>query len=117
MSGLNFTGIRPRRLRRLLTSAALAGMVTVAAITNTATAKADPVDNYTATVAPAVCATLDEFPTFAGILGIGSGIVEDTGWTYREAGRIVAMSVIISCPRHSALVERFATTYTPGVTA
>jgi hypothetical protein len=33
--------------------------------------------NYEQRYAPAVCAVLDEFPTFAGIAGIGDGIVED----------------------------------------
>lgn len=80
-------------------------------------AHADPVDNYTATVAPAVCATLRDFPTFNGIKGVAQGIVEDTGWSYHDAGTVIGQSVAIYCPDMFPLLNRFIRTYNPPVSA
>lgn len=73
-------------------------------------AKADPdsmVYAYAATFGGAVCETLDEYPSFAGIYGIGDAIAED-GLTYHQAGQVIAISVAEICPQHLALVKSFA---------
>jgi len=73
-------------------------------------AKADVDDAayaYAATFGGAVCETLDEYPSFAGIYGIGDAIAED-GLTYHQAGQVIAISVAEICPRHLALVKSFA---------
>lgn len=69
--------------------------------------------NYAARYAPAVCSTLDDYPTFNGIVGIGQAIVED-GFTYRDAGQVIALSVATECPRHAALLKRFVDAPTPS---
>jgi hypothetical protein len=74
-------------------------------------AHADPLDNYAVTNAYAICSTLDSYPTFPGVMGVGQGIVQDTGWTYVQAGRVIGEAVYASCPRHLALLDRFAATY------
>lgn len=89
-----------------LSAAALAGLAFAPA------AKADPVENYAAIVAPAVCATLDEYPSFAGIEGVAQFIVKDSGATHYEAGRVIGISVYGWCDRHAALIQRYAGTHT-----
>ena len=73
-------------------------------------AQADPdsmVYAYAATFGGAVCETLDEYPSFAGIYGIGDAIAED-GLTYHQAGQVIAIAAMEICPRHLALVKAFA---------
>lgn len=62
--------------------------------------------NYEARYAEAVCSVLDQYPTFAGIVGIAQAITDD-GFTAYEAGQVIAMSVSDVCPRHTDLVRRF----------
>jgi hypothetical protein len=82
-------------------------------------AHADPVSDYARVAAPAVCATLDRYPTLAGVLGVGEGIVYDTGgrFGYYEAGEIIGWSVFSVCPRHIALLQRFIAVYGQGYVA
>jgi hypothetical protein len=65
---------------------------------------------YAATYGEAVCMTLDDHPTFNGIIGIANAIVED-GLTMYQAGGVIGLSVMEICPRHTALMNRFASTY------
>ena len=68
----------------------------------------DPaVTAYAAHYGGAVCQTLDEYPTDAGILGVGQGIMEH-GFTAFQAGEVIYLSVDDICPRHMALVRSFA---------
>ena len=88
-------------------------MVGSLCVATAASAKADPDTTsivYAEKYAGAVCATLDDYPTFDGIIGIGQAIVED-GLSYSQAGYVVAMSVGTVCPRHLALVQAFAREY------
>jgi hypothetical protein len=78
-------------------------------------AKADPVDNYAIVNGPRVCTVLDVYPSFPGIEGLSQAIVSETGWGYREAGRIIAEAVTAFCPAHAGLLVSFAGTYAPGV--
>jgi len=82
-----------------------------AAVYFSAPARADDNDSvvyaYTATFGGIVCSTLDEYPSFAGIMGIGQAMIED-GLTGYQAGQVIATSAIEICPRHIALVRSFA---------
>ena len=66
---------------------------------------------YVATFGGIVCSTLDDYPTFDGIVGIGQAISED-GLTGYQAGQVIATSAIEICPRHLPLVRNFAASYT-----
>jgi len=61
---------------------------------------------YAATYGSAVCSTLDSYPSFEGILGIGQSIIED-GMTGYQAGEVIGVSVIEICPRHMGLLNAF----------
>jgi len=65
---------------------------------------------YAATYGTAVCETLDDYPSFDGIIGIASAIAED-GLTMRQAGAVIALSANEICPRHISLVKAFASIY------
>lgn len=75
-------------------------------------AKADPVSNYTAMAAPAVCSTLDSYPSVAGVTGVVQGVMNDSGFSAYDAGKVVGESVIGWCPRHVGLLQRFIAVYT-----
>jgi hypothetical protein len=73
-------------------------------------AKADPSGAsvaYAAVYGQAVCSTLDDYPNYSGIVGIAQAIVDD-GLSYRQAGEVIAVSVIELCPRHLGLIKSFA---------
>jgi hypothetical protein len=87
-------------------------------ILSTGEAKADPSDAlaYAAEYGPAVCITLDDYPTSSGIYGISRSIVEQTGMSWRDAGTAIYDSVNEICPRHMGLLMRFVaanTRHTP----
>lgn len=77
-------------------------------------ASADPVSTRVATeaitMAPAVCATLDDHPTTDGVAGVAMAI-HDEGFTMEEAGQIIALSVLSKCPQHKPLLEKFIGVY------
>jgi hypothetical protein len=81
-----------------------------AAVALAPTANADPVDDYAARNATAVCSTLDSYPTFEGIIGIGQAIVEQ-GFTWSDAGKVVGTAVFTTCPRHGTLLANFVRQY------
>lgn len=84
-------------------------------------AKADPIEpqvfNYAVTAAPAICAVLDKYPTLPGVEGVLQGIENDSGFTAFQAGEALAIGVQAQCPRHIALLQRFADTYAPQSTS
>lgn len=91
-----------------------AGILAVAA---PAKADIDPdAVKYAARYGAAVCATLDDYPTTAGILGIGEAIVED-GLTSTEAGEVIGLSITDICPRYTGLLRAFIRQYGAAVTA
>lgn len=80
-------------------------------------AKADITADDTDYYSSAVCNTLDSgYATLNGILGIGQAIHQD-GYTYRDAGAIIADSVIGSCPEYVPLLKRFADRYSGSAAA
>lgn len=82
-------------------------------------AHADPrsiepqVFNYAITSAPAMCSVLDKYPTLPGVEGVLEGIQNDSGFTAFQSGEALAIGVQVQCPRHVALLQRFADTYAP----
>lgn len=82
----------------------------VAAVVFSPTAQADRADDYAARNATKVCAVLDQYPTFDGIIGIGSAIVEK-GFTWYEAGTVVGWSIINVCPEYRPLLAAFVARY------
>jgi hypothetical protein len=70
---------------------------------------------YAAMYGEAVCSTLDDYPNFDGILGIGRAIIED-GLSARQAGQVIGLSVQDICPRHSELMEAFINYVDSGAT-
>lgn len=72
---------------------------------------------YSAIFGDAVCSTLDDYPSFDGIIGIGQAIRDD-GLTLFQAGEVIQISVQEICPRHTGLLKRFVATYgSKGVAA
>lgn len=97
-------------MRRIIIPAALA----LAAVTTAPTASADEpsttVVAYAATFGGIVCDVLDDYPTPSGVLGIAQAI-QDDGLSSYEAGQVIGLSVAEICPRHTALMLRFANAY------
>lgn len=103
--------MRPRRLQRMLVLAFL-GAVTAGAVTGTAVAKADPIDEYTIVNAPIVCALLDEYPSVAGVEGVATALI-DKGLAPKDAGEVLVRSVVGWCPRHTPEVNGFIAKWAP----
>lgn len=115
-----FSKSRERRARILDAAAvtllmALMGLLGCALlILSTPKAAAAPADDfdpvsvaYAAHYAGAVCATLMDFPSINGVMGIMSAI-EDDGLTTDQAAEAVTLSVADSCPRYLPVLQRFA---------
>jgi hypothetical protein len=79
-------------------------------------AHASPVEDYAAINAGRVCATLDDFPSVAGVTGVVQGVMEDGGFTPYDAGRIVGMAVMGWCPEHLPELRRFVAVYSQART-
>jgi hypothetical protein len=80
-----------------------------------ARAHADPAsDAYAEKYAGAVCATLDDYPTYAGIQGVVIGIHND-GLSWYQSGEVLGTAVFNVCPRHADLVKSWANTVTSGI--
>ena len=98
--------IRPRRLRNLLLCIGVGAAI---AATSVGVARADTVvDLYVDRYAPAICATLDDYPTDAGVEGIGTVMVRDDGLTTAQAAEALVTSVRSTCPRHIPVLEHYA---------
>jgi hypothetical protein len=60
----------------------------------------------------AVCSTLADYPSLAGLKGVLQGVM-DQGYTAFESGRIVASAVYDSCPTFVPLLDQFVAIYAP----
>ena len=58
----------------------------------------------------AVCSTLSEYPSAAGVAGIGKAL-EEQGASSREAAEVIVLSVHDYCPGYMPLLERIAAQY------
>lgn len=81
-----------------------------------AVSRADPtrpaepeVVRYAATAAPAVCRSLDVRPTLRGVLLAMQDVMEQSGFSSRQASQVVTLSVTDQCPRHTLLLEQMVT--------
>lgn len=86
------------------------------AATFTATpAHADPIApqviNYAVTASPAICHTLELYPTLPGVDGVLQGIQNDSGFTATQAGQVLVLGVQYRCPWHLPLLKRYADTW------
>lgn len=104
--------MRPRRARRLNRFLALVALGWLAAA-GTAVARADLVDDYIVAHAPAVCATLDAYPSVDGIEGVGAAIVDD-GPAPAAAGQVIARAIFGWCPEHLPELEAFIAKWSPA---
>ena len=112
-----FFGRSRFRRARVLDALAVALLLAVVAalgcavvMLSTGTAKADDSDvlAFAAEFGPGVCLTLDEVPTFGGVIGVSTAIVNRGQLSYRDAGAAIYSSVSEICPRHMGLIMRFA---------
>ena len=104
--------MRPARSRawdRALVGMAV-GALGAAAVMFSAPARADVVDDYVTDNAHIVCSVLDDYPSVAGVEGVGMGIMDD-GFAPRAAGEIIVRSVIGLCPEHLGEVRAFVAKY------
>lgn len=108
--------MRPHTTRVFALGVITGSMLTAGIALLAAPAKAEPdrvAVAYAAQFAPAVCDTLDDYPTVNGILGIGQAIMDD-GLTPSQAGSVVALSVGELCPWHRPLIRQFVAQFGPG---
>ena len=119
------TRSRERRARRMdalavaLLMALMAALGVIAFSLAAPNAKADSDSEayaYAAHYAGAVCATLDDYPTVNGMLGIMQAIAED-GLSDFQAGQVVGLSITETCPRYSYLLDLFIDRYGRSVVA
>ncbi|MDO3096797.1 DUF732 domain-containing protein [Mycobacteroides abscessus subsp. abscessus] len=61
-----------------------------------------------------VCRSLDADPTIDGVLNTGMALTKKADITPYTAGEVLAHSVIWYCPKHLALLKRFADYYKGG---
>jgi hypothetical protein len=54
-----------------------------------------------------ICAVLDDYPTPAGVYGVGIGLIHE-GYSAYNAGQKIASAVAIYCPEHMPEVMEFA---------
>jgi hypothetical protein len=103
--------MRPNKVRRILAVTAVGGVLVATGVgLGIGEAHADGVISDTEYAyintygAGAVCPTIDEFPTEAGVMGVMAGIAED-GFTGDSAVDIINESVSSYCPRHWPLLQ------------
>jgi len=112
MSLPTISNVRKTTVKAFSLGIIVGGFITAATIA-ARPAKADTGDAvyaYTATFGAVVCQTLDSYPTFNGVIGIGQAIAAD-GLSMKQAGQVLMMSAIEICPRHIGLLRRFADQY------
>ena len=88
-------------------------MVGTVVVASAAVARADDTRaeaDYAVTYHSAICVTLDEFHSEAGVVGVLRGIVAD-GFTASQAVTIVNAAVNVYCPRDFPLLQRIGEKY------
>lgn len=85
--------------------------VVVAAMILAGGAKADPASDYAAINAGAICSTIDDYPTVAGVTGVVQGVIQDSGMSPYDSGRAIATAVKYWCPRNLPVLQRFIAAY------
>jgi hypothetical protein len=96
----------------------MGGAVALAALVMTPAANASPITNYGTINAGPICKTLDDYPTVAGVTGVLSAVMEDSGFSAYQAGEVVGWTVATFCPSHIPELKRFVAIYSaPAETA
>lgn len=114
--------IMSRNQIRVTLSCAAGAAIAAATILIPPIAKADTHDDaianqYANQYAGAVCSTLADYPSVAGLTGILQAINQD-GLTNYQAGEAVGISVINLCPQYTWIIDAFVNLHTPkSVTA
>lgn len=93
----------------LLGASALIG----AAIYYASPAKADQqdVEAYAAINGPAICSTLDSYPSLSGLHGVTNFVIGDGPFTDFEAGEVIGSAIFGFCPNHIALLGEYTNSY------
>ena len=102
--------MRPGTTRAYALGVLTGSMMTSALFVWTAPAKADVTEDEASVYSTVVCATLTDYPTVQGVVGIGLGLGKK-GYTGYEAGQIIGVAVINECPQFIPLMHRFAAIY------
>lgn len=97
--------MRPRVLRRRLILAGLGGMIAAATIT-TGIAKADT----------DICASLAASPTVGTVEQLVGSYMAG-GLSGKDAGTLIAATVLGTCPQFAPVLQRFVNAYTGTVRA
>lgn len=118
-----FSKSRERRARRMDALAVALLMVFMAAfgvivmLLSAPQAKASPAtEAYADIYGPVVCQVLNEHATVYGVLGVGQGISEESGFTPEQAGEVIGYSVATYCPQHMGLLKRFVAVFSSAET-
>ena len=85
-----------------------AGAIVGLALYGSAPAHADPFESA------AICATLDQNPTVAGMRGVAYGLLAH-GDNVDQAGEAIAEAIVNNCPRYAPLLRAAATGTDSGV--
>lgn len=118
-----FSVSRERKARRMDALAVALLLIVMAAfgcivmLLSTPQAKADPAtEAYADIYGPVVCQVLNEHATVYGVLGVGQGISEESGFTPEQAGEVIGYSVATYCPQHMGLLKRFVAVFSSAET-
>lgn len=98
-------------MKILKTTAVVASWLGASIIFGTGTAQADAQSNYADKSYTAICSTIADYPSPGGVLGLVQGVMDDSGFSAYDAGRVVGMAVAEYCPEHLPSVRRFANAY------
>lgn len=102
--------IRPGTLRAYAFGVFTGSVVTATMVMCAAPAKADVSEPEIYRYAGPVCATVQDFPSTDGLLGIGYALM-DEGYTAHDAGQIIAASIIDVCPQYIPILRAFVNLY------
>jgi len=108
--------MRPGTTRAYALGVLTGSVVTSLMFVFAAPAKADVSEGESSIYYGPVCATLADVPSVQGVIGIGLAL-KDEGYSGREAGQIVGLSVINQCPEFMPILRAFAASYAPGQVA
>jgi hypothetical protein len=104
--------MRPGTTRAYALGVLTGSVVTSLMCVFAAPAKADVSEDEASMYYGPVCATLAEYPSVNGVIGIGLAL-KDEGYSGYEAGQILGLSVINQCPQFIPILRAFAAQYAP----
>lgn len=102
--------MRPGTLRAYAFGVFTGSLMTATITMFAAPAKADVTEREITLYAGPVCATVQDFPSTDGLLGIGYALM-DKGYTAHDAGQIIAGAIINICPQYIPILRAFVNLY------